>query len=72
MFLFGSELKLYVDLLTLHVSLGPVLIKSISHNLMKHNHNAKCLNNFRPISKLPFSSKILEKVTTFSRINTVN
>lgn len=28
----------------------------------KHNLDAKCYNNFRPISKLPFISKILEKV----------
>ena len=29
--------------------------------LKKHNLDAKCLNNYRPISKLPFISKVLEK-----------
>ena len=30
--------------------------------LKKHNLDAKCPRNYRPISKLPFISKILEKV----------
>ena len=30
--------------------------------LKKHNLDAKCLKNYRPISKLPFISKVMEKV----------
>ncbi len=33
-----------------------------NHCLKKPNADINCLNNYRPISKLPFLSKILERV----------
>ncbi len=43
----------------------PCIFKSMqlsTHCLKKPNVDVKCLNNYRPISKLPFLSKVMEKV----------
>ena len=43
---------------------GPFKLAAVTPILKKPNLNAELLQNFRPISNLPFLSKVLEKVAT--------